>query len=87
MGDFCGPLLHGVDERNRAIDLAERPQSKRKIAHRAHARVEAEAKGEIIVTSRLKRFERPFEVIPRLAISSRKPAGDSGDAMRDGDLW
>ena len=86
MSDVRGPPLHAVDERNRAIDLPERPQRDRKIAHRADARVESEAKGQIIVTARLKHCERTFEVIPRLAISSREPAGDSRDAMRDGGL-
>src|SRR5580704_12430881 len=86
MADFCGPPLHAIGERNRAVDLSEWPQCKSQIAHRADAGVEAEAKGEIIVTARLKRFEGLCEVIPRLAISSRKPAGDSSDAMRDGDL-
>ena len=86
MGDFRDPRLHAVDEGNRAINLPKRPQRDRKIPHRADARVESEAKGQIIITARLKHFERPFEVIPRLAISSREPAGDSRDAMRHGSL-
>ena len=71
MGDFRGPRLHALDQRNRAIDLAERPQRKREIAHRADAGVESEAKGQVVVTARLKHGERlrsapaPRDTLPR----------------------
>ena len=38
MAEARNPFLHAVDERNRAIDLAERPGRKRKIDHRGDTR-------------------------------------------------
>ena len=84
--DFPDPPLHALNEQNRAIDLPERPQRKREIAHRADAGIELETKGEVIVSAGLKHCERSFEMIPRLAISSREPASDSCDAVADDHL-
>ena len=86
MGEVRDPRLHAVDERNRAIDLAERPRRNRQIGHRGDAGVHAEAKGQIVVTAGLEQGERPFKVIPRLAILAGEPASHPGDAMRDAGL-
>ena len=46
----------------------------------------SEAKGQIIVAAGLEQGERPFEVIPRLAILAGEPARDPGGAMGDAGL-
>ena len=53
MVEARGSRLHAVDERNRAIDLAERPQHEGEIAHRGDAGVMSEAKGQIVVAAGL----------------------------------
>ena len=44
----------------------------------------SEAKGQIVVAAGLEQGERPFQMIPRLAILAGEPAGDPGgsDARR-----
>ena len=86
MGEVRDPRLHAVDERNRAIDLAERPRRNRQIGHRGDAGVLSEAKGQIVVAAGLEQGERTFEVIPRLAILAGEPASDPGGAMGDAGL-
>ena len=83
MGEVRDPRLHAVDERNRAIDLAERPRRDRQIDHRGDAGVQPEAKGQIVVAAGLEQGERTFQVIPRLAILAGEPASDPGGAMGD----
>ena len=46
----------------------------------------SEAKGQIVVAAGLEQGERPFQVIPRLAILAGEPACDPGDAMGDAGL-
>ena len=75
-----------VDERNRAIDLAESPQRNRQIGHRGDAGVRSEAEGQIFVAAGLEQGERPFEVIPRFAILAGEPASDPGGAVRNAGL-
>ena len=75
-----------VDERNRAIDFAERPRRKREIDHRGDAGVLSEAKGQIVVAAGLEQGERAFQMIPRFAILAGEPASDPGGAMRDAGL-
>ena len=53
MREVRHPRLHAVDERNRAIDLAERPRHYRQVRHCADAGVLAEAKGQIVVAAGL----------------------------------
>ena len=86
MGEVRHPRLHAVDERNRAIDLAERPRRNRQIGHCADAGVQSEAKGQIVVAAGLEQGERTFQMIPRLAILAGEPASHSGGAMGDAGL-
>ena len=86
MGEARDPRLHAVNERNRAIDLAERPQRNRQIDHRADAGVMSEAKGQIVVAAGLEQGERPSKMIPRLAILAGEPASHPGGAMGDAGL-
>ena len=58
------PRLHAVDERNRAIDIAERPRRNREISHRGDAGVRSEAKGQIVVAAGLEQGERAFQDDP-----------------------
>src|ERR1700679_1824474 len=60
MRNACHSRLHGVDERHRAIDLAERPRRYRQIGHRGDAGVHPEAKSEIIVAAGLEQGEGTF---------------------------
>jgi hypothetical protein len=83
MGEVRDPRLHAFYERNRAIDLAERPGRNRQVKHRGDTGVLSEAKGQVIVAAGLEQGERPFEVIPRLAILAGEPASDPGGAMGD----
>ncbi len=46
MGEVHYPRLHAVDERNRPIDLPERPRHNRQVEHCADAWVLSEAKGQ-----------------------------------------
>ena len=73
MSEGRDPRLRG-HERNRAIDLAERPRRNRQVSHCVYAGVHSEAKGQIIVAAGLEQGERPFEVIPRLAVLAGEPA-------------
>ena len=68
--------LRLVNERNRAIDVAERPQGVRQIDHRGDARVQAEAKSLIIVAAGLEQGERAFKMIPRFEKLAGEPVGD-----------
>ncbi len=86
MGEVRYPPLHAVDERNRAIDLAERPQREGKIGHRADARVRSEAKGQIVVAARLEQGERTFQMILSLAIFAGEPMSDPDRAVSDAGL-
>ena len=58
----------------------------RQVSHRADAGVRSEAKGQIIVAAGLEQGERPFQMIPRLAIFAGEPARDPGGAMGDAGL-
>ena len=86
MRDARDPLLGAVNEGNRAIDLAERPGRNGQIDHRGDAGVKSKAKGQIVVTAGLEQGERPFQVIPRLAILAGEPASAARDAMGDAGL-
>ena len=46
----------------------------------------SEAKGQIVVAAGLEQGERPFQMIPRLAILAGEPASDPGGAMGDAGL-
>ena len=72
MGEVRDPRLHAVDERNRAIDLAERPRRNRQIGHRGDAGVQSEAKGQIVVAAGLEQGERPFQSDPALRDTRRR---------------
>ena len=87
MGEARDPRLHAVDERSRAIDLAESPQRSGQIGHRCDVGVPSEiGRPDIFVAAGLEQGERPFEVIPRLAILAGEPASRSGGALRDARL-
>src|SRR5271165_2329772 len=86
MSEGRDPRLHAVDERNRAIHLAESPRRNRQVSHCVYAWVHSEAKGQVIVAAGLEQGERPFEVIARLPILAGKPAKDPGGAMGDASL-
>jgi hypothetical protein len=66
------------DERNRACNVAQRPQSNREIKHCGDAEVRSKAKGQIIVPPRLEQSQRLFELIPRLTILAGEPMSDPG---------
>ena len=68
------PRLGTPNERNRASDVAERPQRERQIGHRPNARVPSKAKRQIVVAPRLEQCQRAFQIIPRFAIVSGEPA-------------
>ena len=86
MRDARDPLLGAVNEGNRAIDIAERPGRKGQIDYRGDAGVKSKAKGQIVVTAGLEQGERPFQVIPRLAILAGEPACYPSGAMGDAGL-
>ena len=72
MGEARDPRLHAVDERNRTIDLAERPRHERQMGHRRDAGVMAEPKCQIVVTAGLEQGERPFQMLPCFARTLRR---------------
>ena len=80
VGEVRHPRLHAVVERNRAIDLAERPRHYRKMGHCGDAGVWSETERHVVVSTGLEQGERPFEVIPRFAILAGEPASNSGYA-------
>ena len=82
--DACAPA--SGHERRRVIDLAQRPQYKRKIRHRGDALVLSETERQVVVAAGLEHGERPFQMILGLAILAREPARRSGDAMGDAGL-
>ena len=86
MGEVRDPRLNAVDERSRAIDLAESPQRGRQSGHRGDAGVPSEAKAQIIVAAGLEQRERAFQMIPRFTIFAGEPASDPGGAMCDAGL-
>ncbi len=86
MGEARDPRLGAADERNRAFDVAQRPQREREVEHRRDAGVLSEAKGQIVVAAGLEQGERAFQMIARFAILSGEPMRDSGDAMSDSGL-
>jgi hypothetical protein len=65
---------------------SESPQRSGQIGHRGDAGVPSESKGQIFVAAGLEQGERPFEVIPRLAILAGEPASVPGGALRDARL-
>ena len=75
MGEVRHPRLHPFDERNGAIDVAEKAMTQSPASpsrrRRGH---ESEAKGQIIVAAGLEQDERPFELIARFTIIAGKPA-------------
>jgi hypothetical protein len=77
------PRLHAVDDRSRAIDLAQRPQRDRQIGHCANAGVHPEAIREIVVAAGLEKGERSFQVISRLRVLAGVPAVHSSGAIGD----
>jgi hypothetical protein len=78
MSEVRHPCLHVYDERNRACNVAQRPQSNREIKHCGDAEVRSKAKGQIIVPPRLEQSQRLFELIPRLTILAGEPMSDPG---------
>jgi hypothetical protein len=80
------PRLHTLDERNRAIHLAESPRPDRQVSHRVHAGVLSEAKGQVIVAAGLEQGERTFQMIPRFGILAGEPASYPGGAISDAGL-
>ncbi len=83
VGEARDPRDHTLDERNRAIDVAERPQRMRQIGHCTDARVLSEAKGQIVVPARPKQGQRAFQIIARFTILSGEPAVDPSGAAGD----
>ena len=77
---------HPRQERRRAIDLAERPQYKRKKRHRGDALVLSETERQVVVTAGSEQGERSFQVIPRLRVLAGEPASRAGGAMGDAGL-
>ena len=82
----ANPRLHALDERNRAIDLAERPGRNRQIGHRGRARVMSEAKGELIVAAGLEQRERVFQFTHGLNIFPGEAVSCALDPMGDASL-
>jgi hypothetical protein len=70
------PLSHSLNERKRAVDLAQRPQHEREIGHGGHARVHPEAKGQIVVAARLEQRERALQMGSRFKIFAREVVGN-----------
>ena len=68
MGEVRAAKLRPVNERNRAIDLAERPRGVRQVDHRGDAGVQSEAESQIVVAAGLEQGQRALQVIPSLAI-------------------
>ena len=78
--------LHAVDERNRAIDLTERPQGQREKCHSADAGVLSETECHVVVATWLKQSERAFQMLPRLEIVRGEVQGDALSPMRHAGL-
>src|ERR1700722_3175740 len=70
------PRLHLVDERDRSIELAERPQDVRQIAHCADPGVLPESKGQIVVSTRSEQGKCLFQMIPGFDVLARELLGD-----------
>ena len=87
MRDARDPQMGAVNERNRARNVAQRPQSYCEIEHCGDPGVLSEAKGQIVVAARLEQGERAFQMIARFSVLAGKPAGDAGGAMGDAGLW
>ena len=85
-GEARDPRLHAIHERNRAIDLPERPRNNRQAGHRGDTGVPREAKGQIIVTAGFEQGERAFQMTPRLAILASEPASHPSGAVGDAGL-
>ena len=74
MGEVRDPRLHAVDERDRAIDLAERPRHDRQRTHRGGAGVLSKAKSQIVVAAGLEQGESPASLVfPNLVVPGRDP--------------
>ena len=82
VGEACDPRIHAPNERDSAIDFAERPQRERQIGHGGDAWVHPETIGQIIVAARLEPRERAFDTIPRVEKLPGVPVGHALDAMR-----
>jgi hypothetical protein len=72
MSEVRHPRLHAINERNRAIYFAERPQHKRQKTHRGDTGNKSEPKCQIIVAAGLEQGKRTFQLIPRRAILAGK---------------
>ena len=86
MSQGCTPRHRVANEGTRAFDIAQRPQDKREVQHCCDAGVLAEAKGQIVVTTRLEQGECAFQMIPRLAIFAGDPTRYPSRAMSDAGL-
>ena len=84
MGEARDPRFSVADQGNRAPDVAERPQSKRKVKHRRDAGVGPEAERQIVVASGLEQGESTFEMLTRFAVLSGEPMRISRYSLRDG---
>jgi hypothetical protein len=78
--------MQAINERRRVIDLADGPRHHRQIGHHGDPGIQSKTKGQIIVAAGLERSERPFQMVPRLAILAGEPAGGAGGAMGDAGL-
>ena len=86
MGEVRDPRLHAVDERSRAIDLAESATTRRQIGHRGDAGVPSEAKGQISSRPGWNKASARFEDDPALRVLAGEPASVPDGAMRDARL-
>jgi hypothetical protein len=80
------PCPHAVDEPNRAIDLAERPQCDRQIDHCGGAGVLPKAKGQIVIAAGLEQGERTFQFMHGVDKFAGEIVGHALDPMRDAGL-
>ena len=78
VGEAGDPRLSVADERNRAFDLAERPQREREAKHRRDAGVLSEAERETVVWPGSKQGQACSRSFPRFEVLSGEPMRNSG---------
>jgi hypothetical protein len=78
--------LSAANKRNRAFDVAQRPQRNREVEHRSDPGVMSEPKGEVVVAAWLEQRQSLFQVNSRFDILSGEPMRDTGRAMSDAGL-
>ena len=84
MAIWARPALRAsADERNRAPDVAQRPQCERETKHRRDAGVVPEPECQIVIAAGLEQGERVLYMLARFDVLSGEPMSDSSHAVGD----